>query len=212
MRFTDRIVSAYLIPVALLALAGCSGGTANSQTIPTATATPAGQRSLSLEGIGTLFPTSVDCDSGGNCPGNLTATLSGPPFGQLSLNMDLNVIQAAESDNCHLAIGETSLGSGTNPSQASFQGEFCPQSSGYSFILRGTFTVNPQQSCSTTPLMVSGGELIVFGANHTSGPTPPPGSNPIPGYPASGGPTPSGGVTISIIGSTGQIAAPCPSP
>ena len=51
--------------------------------------------SLEMEGTGALVPTSPTCGVDGLCPGNLTASLTGTPFGPLSLDMDVSVHQTA---------------------------------------------------------------------------------------------------------------------
>jgi hypothetical protein len=170
-----------------------------------------GGPSLDLEGTGALVPTSPTCDANGFCPGDLTASLTGPPFGPLSLDMGVSVHQPAGPDSCYLTTGSASIGSGGNQSQVSFEGELCVTSF-FTYLLRGTVNIIPVNVCpSTPPLMVSAGELIVYGAVHTSGPIPTPGptpGNPIPVNQQGG----NAGAIISIIGSTGQIPAPCPSP
>jgi hypothetical protein len=164
-----------------------------------------------MEGTGALVPTSPTCGVDGLCPGNLTASLTGTPFGPLSLDMDVSVHQTAGPDSCYLTTGSASIASGGNPSQVTFEGELC-LTSFFTYLLRGTVNITPDNVCpSTPPLMVSAGELIAYGAVHTSGPTPTPGptpGNPIPVNQPGG----NAGAIISIIGSTGQIPAPCPSP
>ena len=171
----------------------------------------AGGPSLDLEGTGALVPTSPTCGADGSCPGDLTASLTGPPFGELSLNMDVSVHQPASPDSCYLTRGSASIGSGGNQSQVTFEGELCVTSF-FTYLLRGTVNIIPDNACpSAPPLMVSAGELIAYGAVHTSGPIPTPGptpGNPIPVNQLGG----NAGAIISIIGSTGQIPAPCPSP
>ena len=167
--------------------------------------------SLEMEGTGTLVPTSPTCGVDGLCPGNLTASLNGTPFGPLSLDMDVSVHQTAGPDSCYLTTGSASIASGGNPSQVTFEGELCVTSF-FTYLLRGTVNITPDNVCPSTPqLMVSAGELIAYGAVHTSGPIPTPGptpGNPIPVNQPGG----NAGAIISIIGSTGQIPAPCPSP
>jgi len=167
--------------------------------------------SLEMEGTGALVPTSPTCGVDGLCPGNLTASLTGTPFGPLSLDMDVHVHQTAGPDSCYLTGGSASISSGGNPSQVTFEGELCVTSF-FTYLLRGTVNIIPDNVCpSTPPLMVSAGELIAYGAVHTSGPIPTPGptpGNPIPVNQPGG----NAGAIISIIGSTGQIPAPCPSP
>jgi hypothetical protein len=179
-------------------------------TGPTGPAGPpesSGGPSLELEGIGVLVPTSPTCGADGFCPGNLTASLSGPPFQQLSLDMSVSVSQTASPDSCYLTTGSASIGSIGNQSQVSFEGELCVTSF-FTYLLRGTLNIIPVNDCQSAPLMVSAGELIVYGAVHTIGPTPLPGGNPIPVNQPGG----NAGAIISVIGSTGQIPAPCPSP
>jgi len=191
-------------------------GTSGAQGIPGPTGPsgpPSGSSngpSLEMEGTGALVPTSPTCGADGLCPGNLTASLTGTPFGPLSLDMDVSVHQTAGPDSCYLTTGSASIGSGGNQS-LTFEGELCVTSF-YTYLLRGTVNITPDNVCpSTPPLMVSAGELIAYGAVHTSGPIPTPG--PTPGNPIPinqpGGNT---GAIISLIGSTGQIPAPCPSP
>jgi hypothetical protein len=164
--------------------------------------------SLELEGTGALVPTSPTCGADGLCPGNLTASLSGAPFGQLSLDMSVVVSETASPDSCFLANGSASIGSSGNASDVIFKGELCADF--ITYVLKGTVTITPQRNCQSAPLMVSEGQLLVYGAVHTSGPvpTPIPGGNPIPVNEHGG----KAGAIVSIIGSTGQIPAPCPSP
>jgi hypothetical protein len=173
---------------------------------------PSGGPSLDLEGTGALVPTSPTCDAAGLCPGDLTASLTGPPYGQLSLDMTVSVKQPANPDGCYHTGGFASINPGGNPSQVTFEGELCLPSF-YTYLLRGTVNIIPENVCpSTPPLMVSAGQLIAYGAVHTLGAMPTPGPtpmNPIPANNTGGG---NAGAIISIIGSTGQIPAPCPSP
>lgn len=145
------------------------------------------------------------------CPGNLTASLTGPPFGSLSLSMGVSVEQTANQtvgpNSCYFTIGSASIGSIDNPSDVSFEGELYVPSF-FTYVLKGTLNIIPHQNCQSAPLMVSAGELIVFGAVHTIGAGPPPGGNPIPVNQQGG----QGGAIVSVIGSTGQIPDPCPSP
>lgn len=176
-------------------------------TGPTGPPGSSGGPSLELEGTGALVPTSPTCGPDGLCPGDLTASLTGPPFQQLSLDMSVSVSQTASPDSCYLTTGFTSIGSGSNQSEASFEGKLCVTF--FTYLLKGTLTTMPVSSCQT-PFMVSAGELIAYGAVHTSGPTPTPGPSPGNPIPVNQGANPD--AIISIIGSTGQIPAPCPSP
>jgi hypothetical protein len=176
-------------------------------TGPTGPPGSSGGPSLELEGTGALVPTSPTCGPDGLCPGDLTASLTGPPFQQLSLDMSVSVSQTASPDSCYLTTGGASIGSGSNQSEASFEGELCVTF--FSYRLKGTLTTMPVNSCQT-PFMVSAGELIAYGAVHTSGPTPTPGPSPGNPIPVNQGTNPD--AIISVIGSTGQIPAPCPSP
>ena len=174
----------------------CYGTSAQSRTRP----------SLELEGTGALVPTSQTCDTNFSCPGNLTAALTGAPFRHLSLDMGMFVNETAGPDSCYVTTGSTELGSSSNPSDVNFKGELCVDV--FTYVLRGTLSIIPHQSCQSAPLTVSAGELIAYGAVHTSGPVPPPGGNPIPVNQPGG----EGGAIISVIGSTAKIPAPCPSP
>ena len=185
------------------ALSVCYGTIAQSRThSPT-------RPSLDLEGTGALVPTSPTCGADGLCPGTLTASLTGPPFQQLSLDMSVSVSQTPSPDSCYLTTGSASIGTSGNQSEVSFEGELCVTS--FTYVLKGTLTTTPVNDCQSAPLIVSAGELIAYGAVHTSGPIPTPGpmmGNPIPVNQQGG----KAGAIISIIGSTGQIPAPCPSP
>ncbi len=177
---------------------------------PTGPTGPSSGPSLELEGTGALVPTSPTCDVEGFCPGSLTASLTGPPFGSLSLGMGVSVEQTADQTasptSCYFTIGSASIGSIGSPSNASFEGQLCVDV--FTYVLKGSLSIIPVNNCQSAPLMVSAGELTVFGAVHTVGAVPPPGGNPIPVNQLGG----QGGAIISIIGSTGQIPAPCPSP
>jgi hypothetical protein len=173
-----------------------------------------GGPSLDLEGTGALVPTSPTCDADGFCPGDLTASLTGPPYGQLSLDMSVFVIQPANANRCFTTNGSAGIGSVPNQSQLNFEGELCVNFDTY--VLKGTVKIAPVNTCPPPPFVVSAGELIAYGSVHISGPvaTPTPGAppgNPIPVNQPAGGQG-GGGAIISIIGSTGQIPAPCPSP
>jgi hypothetical protein len=133
--------------------------------------------------------------------------------------MGVSVKQTASADSCYLTTGGAEIGSINNTYIVDFEGELCLPTS-FTYVLRGTVNIIPVNTCPVNnsayaPLMVSAGELIVYGGVHTSGPVPtatPGGTNPIPvSLPAGGGGS-GGGAIISIIGSTGQIPAPCPSP
>ena len=119
--------------------------------------------------------------------------------------MDVFANQTASADSCNLTTGSATIGPIDNPLEVSFEGELCTPTF-FTYVLRGTLSVMPQQTCQTAPWMVSSGELMAFGAVHTVGPTPLPEGNPIPPNQFSSS------AIISIIGSTGQIPAPCPSP
>lgn len=160
--------------------------------------------SLDLEGTGALVAKSATCENG-SCPGTLTASLTGQPFGSLSFSMDVLANQTAGADSCYVTTGLATIGSIDNPSNVNFEGELCLPNF-FTYALRGTLTVIPQQDCQSAPWMVSAGELIAYGAEHTFGPTPLPGGNPIPPNQFSSS------AIISVIGSTGQIPAPCPNP
>jgi hypothetical protein len=186
---------------AVAALSICFGGIAQSRTHSTT------RPSLELEGTGALVPISPTCTDG-FCPGNLTASLTGMPQ-QLSLDMSVPVTETASPDSCFLTTGSASIVLAGNQSAVNFQGELCIVDS-FSYVLKGTLTSIPQQNCQTAPLTVFAGDLVAYGAVHTSGPipTPVPGGNPIPVNQQGG----HAGAIISLIGSTGQIPAPCPSP
>jgi hypothetical protein len=199
LRRVHPIFAALMVAV----LSVCYGTIAQSRThSPT-------RPSLDLEGKGALVPTSPTCGPDGLCPGTLTASLTGPPFQKLSLDMSVSVSQTASPDSCYLTTGSASITPNGNQSQVSFEGELCVTSF-FTYVLRGTLHTIPENDCQSAPLMVSAGELIAYGAVHTSGPvpTPIPGGNPIPVNQQGG----NAGAIISIIGSTGQIPAPCPSP
>jgi hypothetical protein len=185
------------------ALSVCYGSIAQSRTHSP------NRPSLELEGTGALVPTSATCGADGLCPGNLTASLTGPPYGELSLDMSVLVSQTADADSCYHTTGSASIGS-SNPSQVTFEGKLCVTDA-FKYVLKGTLNTIPENDCQSAPLMVSAGELIAYGTVHISGPTPTPGpmsGNPIPVNQQGG----KAGAIISIIGSTGQIPAPCPSP
>jgi len=196
MRRANPVFAAFMVA----ALSVCGGARAQS-VIASAT-----RPSLELEGTGALVPTSETCEPDGYCPGNLTASLTGPPFGRLSLNMSVFVNQTAGADSCYLTTGSATIGPSSNQSQVNFEVQLCVDF--FTYVLRGTLSIIPQRNCQSAPLMVSAGELIVYGAVHTIGPVRPPGGNPIPSNQPGG----AGGAIISVIGSTGQIPAPCPSP
>jgi hypothetical protein len=164
-----------------------------------------GGPSLDLEGTGALVPTSGTCGVEGTCPGSLTASLTtGQLFGQSSLSMNVLVNETANETtylgSCYFTTGTATIG----PSQeVIFEGNLCVVRQ-YMYVLKGILTSIPQLNCQSAPVTVLAGKLIVYGAANTTGPLPPPGSNPIPAG--------EGGAIISIIGSVAQIPSPCPSP
>ena len=185
---------------AVVALSICYGAIAQSRTHSTT------RPSLELEGTGALVPTSPTCTDG-LCPGNLTASLTGTPLQQLSLDMSVSVSETASPDSCFLTTGSASIVLGGNRSTVDFKGELCLPTF-YTYVMKGTVTSLPQQNCQTAPFTVLAGDLVAYGEVHTSGPTPIPGGNPIPVNQQGG----KAGAIVSIVGSTGQIPAPCPSP
>jgi hypothetical protein len=203
----DAIVPRRVYPpfaaLMIAALLVCYGTVAQSRTHST------NRPSLDLEGSGALVPTSPTCSGDGLCPGNLTASLTGTPFRQLSLDLNVSVSETAGPDSCYLTTGSASIVLGANPSTVDFRGELCLPTS-YTYVLKGSLTSLPQQNCQTAPLNVLAGDLIAYGEVHTSGPipTPIPGGNPIP----VNQPGAMAGAIVSLIGSTGQVPAPCPSP
>lgn len=120
------------------------------------------------------------------------------------MNVSVNETANETTDlgSCYTTIGTTTVGSSD---QVYFEGKLCVVNE-FMYVLKGTLSSVPlpEPNCQSAPVTVLAGELIVYGAANTSGPLPPPGSNPIP----SG----DGGAIISIIGSVGQIPSPCPSP
>lgn len=186
---------------AVLAVSVCYGAIAQSRTHSTTRPT------LELEGTGALVPTSPTCTDG-FCPGDLTASLTGEPQ-RLSLDMSVSVSETASPDSCFLTTGSASIVLAGNQSVVNFHGELCVVDS-FTYVLKGTLTSIPQQNCQTAPLTVFAGDFVAYGAVHTSGPipTPVPGENPIPVNQQGG----KAGAIISIVGSTGRVPAPCPSP
>jgi hypothetical protein len=82
-----------------------------------------------------------------------------------------------------------------------FDGEFCAGFDTYS--LRGILEISPADACQV-PQVVTVGDLTAFGSVHPLGPSPTPTINPFPaGFNSS--------ALISIIGTVGEIGAPCPS-
>lgn len=197
LRHSYPVVAAFIVA----ALVVCYGTSGQSRT----TGRP--RPSLELEGTGALVPTSQSCSPDGICPGTLTATLTGPPLRSASLNMSVGVNQTASPDSCYIANGTAELGSITNSSDLNFTGELCVGGAGFTYVLKGTLTSIPHNNCQSVPLTVFAGELTVFGEAHTIGAVPP-GGNPIPLNQLGGHP----GAIVSIIGATGQIPDPCPSP
>ncbi len=128
----------------------------------------------------------------------------------------MSVSQTASADSCYLTTGGASIVSTNNTSILNFEGELCLPTY-FTYLLKGTVNISPENTCPTNndaiePLMVSAGEFTAYGAVHTIGAVPPPGGNPIPvSLPAGGGGSGAGAI-VSVIGSTGQIPAPCPSP
>jgi hypothetical protein len=177
--------------------------TAKAKPKPKATPRP----SFEVEGSGALLPTG-NCSQNG-CPGAFSSTLSGPPFGKLDLNLAVTVDSnpVNPSSSCFASTGFGQFGSTDNQNNgfnASFAGQLCTGPS-YAYSLQGVLEIVPTQPCQVTQT-VSVGTLAMYGAVHQSGPTPiatP--SNPIPAGSNSG-------AVVSIVGVSGQIPAPCPSP
>ncbi len=188
---------------------------------PTATPAPGGTSSSSLElqGQGALVPSgSCFCADasvlvGCFCPGTFTSSLTGPPFGQIDLNFDLSVDLSpfTSGPNCYRASGGGQFGATGNQNNGStigFTGEICAAS--YIYTMQGTLEIFPTQPCQM-PQTVMVGTLSAYGAVHQSGPVPT--SAPTPALAIN--PIPSGSnssALVSIIGTVGQVAAPCPSP
>ncbi len=184
---------------------------------PTATPTPeaVSGSSLDLQGQGALIPESCACADalsvivGCFCTGTFTSSLTGPPFGQIDLNFDLSVDPTpfTSGPSCYQASGGGELGP-TGDQNIGFTGELCAES--YMYSLQGTLEIFPTQACQV-PQTVMVGTLAAFGAVHQTGPVPTAAPSPAP----LANPIPSGAnssALVSIIGTVGQIAAPCPSP
>ena len=132
-----------------------------------------GGPNLDLEG--TVARADLAACGADGCPGDLTASLTGPPFQQLSLDMSVSVSATAGSDSCYHTTGFASINPGGNQSQVTFVGELCLPSF-FTYLLKGTVNIIPVNVCpSTPPLMVSAGQLIAYGAVHTLGAMPTPG-------------------------------------
>lgn len=204
-----RGIAILLAVLALAEPAGIFEARAASFTSPTATAT--GPK-LDLQGNGSLVP-------GGNCicaaepsavingcicPGVFTSSLTGPPYGKVSLKLSLEIALTPTGlgENCYQSSGSGQL-SPIKDTDVNFKGELCVST--YTYSLDGTLQIFPFNPC-TVPQQVAVGTLEVFGAVHQSGPVPTPSSiNPIPQGTHSS-------AQVSIVGTACEIAAPCPSP
>jgi len=162
-----------------------------------------------LEGQGSLRATGP-CSTTAGCPGIFTGTVVGPPLGSVDLTFNVSVISLPFGVNvfpgCSPASGSGQLSGGELA--LAFTGEFCRPPGSSTFTLKGSVEVYTTQLCPASgPWMAMSGAFDAFGEMHTSGPTPTPA--PSPANPLPAGPNQA---IISIIGSAGQLPAPCPSP
>ena len=173
-----------------------------------------------MEGQGSLIATGL-CSTNGFCPGMFTATVSGPPLGAADVTFDVTVgpnavfagrISGRVNINA-LASCFPATGSGTmNGGELTlvFTGTLCAVANGTTYSLRGGVQIYTTNQCPTSNQWTAiSGTLDAFGEVHTAGPTPVPPPTPIPVNPMPAGVN---HAIVSLIGSAGQLPAPCPSP
>jgi hypothetical protein len=142
--------------------------------------------SLLLEGRGQIAPSSPGC-TGESYAGTFTATLSGRPYGEahLALNLSVNAARNAFT-GCHQVVGTGGINS--DAYIVTLVGHLCTPSgaAGVGYTLAGTVEIYSQAAASTNAAV---GALLAFGGTNI-----PP--NPVPN---------SGPSLVSIIGASGTI-------
>ena len=156
--------------------------TVTSSPGSTMMSTPVAAPSLLLEGKGHITPSSPEC-TGNICTGTFTAMLSGRPFGQADLTLNLSVNPTGDQfTGCKQLVGRGGLNNDTYI--VTLIGQLCTPGIGYT--LSGTVQIYALAPASSTAAV---GTLLAFGGTNI-----PP--NPIPN---------SGPSLVSILGASGTI-------
>ena len=224
-----RLLAVGLVLTGLAARALSGAESAFSQPRPAWAQTPAGpaptptaapRPSLEMEGQGSIAPTG-NC-SAAACPGSFTASLSGPPLGKVKLHFNLSVEPKPDAfTGCHEASGAGVLYGLT----ISFVGTLCtPHNGGFfngtvlRYSLRGGVQIFDTDFC--VPAMLGPMQTAISGTFDALGevhpyPGPSPTPTPVRPKPIPNNPIPSGEsnlAVVSMIGTSGRLPAPCPSP
>jgi hypothetical protein len=143
---------------------------------------PVATPSLLLEGKGHITPSSPEC-TGDICTGTFTAMLSGRPFGQADLALNLSVNRTGDQiTGCNQLVGRGGINN--DAYIVILIGQLCAPGIGYT--LSGTVQIYVPAVASSTAAV---GTLLAFGGTNI-----PP--NPIPN---------SGPSLVSILGASGTI-------
>ena len=143
---------------------------------------PVATPSLLLEGKGHITPSSPEC-TGDICTGTFIAMLSGRPFGQADLALNLSVNRTNDAfTGCNLVVGRGGINN--DAYIVTLIGQLCAPGIGYT--LSGTVQIYVPAAASSTAAV---GTLLAFGGTNI-----PP--NPIPN---------SGPSLVSILGASGTI-------
>jgi hypothetical protein len=138
--------------------------------------------SLLLEGKGRIRPSSPECFSD-TCSGTFSASLSGRPFLNAALALNLTVNRAADPfTRCNQVVGTG--GMNNNVYFVKLVGQLCE--SGVGYVLSGTVQIYSSAAATRNAAV---GTLLVFGGTNI-----PP--NPVPN---------SGPSLVSILGVSGTI-------
>jgi hypothetical protein len=162
--------------------------TATSPSGSTMTSTLVPAPSLLMEGTGYIRPSSPECTRN-ICAGTFTATLSGRPFGQAHITLDLSVNQTGDQfTGCKQLVGTGGINN--DAYIAVLIGQLCVPtmhtSSGVGYTLSGMVQIYAPAAGSSTAAV---GTLLAFGGTNI-----PP--NPIPN---------SGPSLVSLLGASGTI-------
>ena len=156
--------------------------TATSPSGSNIMSTPLLEPSLLMEGTAYIRPSSPECIRD-TCAGSFIAALSGRPFGQADLILNLSVnLNGDQFTGCKQLVGKGGINN--NDYIVGLTGQLCTRGVGYS--LSGTVNIHAPGAAISTAAV---GTLLIFGGTNI-----PP--NPIPN---------SGPSLVSILGASGTI-------
>ena len=156
--------------------------TATSPSGSTTMSTPVPAPSLLMEGTGYITPSSPECTIN-ICAGTFTATLSGRPFGQADLTLNLSINRTGgQFTGCKQLVGRGGINN--DAYIVALIGQLCTPGVGYT--LSGTVQIYAPAAASSTAAV---GTFLAFGGTNIS-------PNPIPN---------SGPSLVSILGASGKI-------